>query len=79
VLVARLKPNEEATWLVSFDPSYHGPEGIGVQQKAIRITIGDIQKPLAEIRLTATVADETEGKRVPGAHKAGSQRRKERH
>jgi hypothetical protein len=53
------KPGEQATLPVSFDPTYHGPEGIGLQQKAIRITAVDIQKPLAEIRLTATVVEES--------------------
>ena len=37
-----LNPGEEATLLVTFDPSYHGPEGIGLMQKAIRITAGDL-------------------------------------
>jgi hypothetical protein len=79
MLAARLKSGEEATSLVSFDPNHHGPEGIGVQRKVIRIPAGEIRKPLAEIRLTATVIDETEGKRVPVSPKAESQRRKGRH
>lgn len=53
-----LKSGEEATLLVSFDPNYHGPEGIGLQQKAIRISAGNIRQPLAEMRITATVVDE---------------------
>jgi hypothetical protein len=53
-----LKPREEATLLVSFDPNYHGPDGVGEQRKAIRITAGDIRQPLAEMRITATVVDE---------------------
>lgn len=53
-----LKSGQEATLLVSFDPNYHGPDGLGLQQKAIRITAGDLGNPLAEIRLTATVVDE---------------------
>ena len=57
------KPGEEATLLVSFDPNYHGPDGIGLQQKAIRITEGDLGNPLAEIRLTATVVDEPTGEK----------------
>ena len=56
-----LEPGEEANLLVTFDPNYHGPDGIGLQQKAIRITAGDLQNPLAEIRLTATVVEETAG------------------
>ena len=43
-----LNPGEEATLRVSFDPSYHGPEGIGLMQKVIRITAGDLSQPLAE-------------------------------
>ena len=53
-----LAPGQAATLLVSFDPNYHGPEGVGVQQKAIRITAGDLSRPLAEFRLTATVVEE---------------------
>jgi hypothetical protein len=53
-----LQPGEEATLFVSFDPNYYGPEGIGLQQKAIRITAGDIHTCLAEMRLTATVVEE---------------------
>ena len=52
-----LQPGEEATLLVSFDPNYHGPDGIGLQRKAIRITAGDIHRPLAEMHITATVVD----------------------
>ena len=52
---------------MSFDPNYHGPEGIGVQQKAIRVTAGDIQEPLAEMRLTATIIDEPGQEGVPGS------------
>jgi hypothetical protein len=74
-----LKPGEEGTLLVSFDPNYHGPEGIGLQQKAIRITAGDIHNPLAEMRLTATVVEEPSGESVPGSPKAGSHGRKGRH
>ena len=53
-----LKSGQKATLLVSFDPNYHGPDGLGLQQKAIRITAGDIRQPLAEMRITATVVDE---------------------
>ncbi len=59
-----LKPGEEATLLVGFDPNYHGPEGIGLQQKAIRITSGDLRTPLAVITLTATVVDDPAGEKV---------------
>ena len=74
-----LKPGEEATLLVSYDPNYHGPEGVGLQQKAIRFTAGDIRNPLAEMRLTATVVDEPDGESVPASPKAGSHGRKKRH
>jgi hypothetical protein len=40
-----LNPSEKATLLVTFDPSYHGPEGIGLMQKAIRITAGVSASP----------------------------------
>jgi hypothetical protein len=53
-----LNPGEEATLRVAFDPSYHGPEGVGFMQKAIRITAGDLSQPLAEIRLSVTVVEE---------------------
>jgi hypothetical protein len=58
-----LQPGEEATLLVTFDPDYHGRDGIGLQQKAIRITASDLRNPLAEIRLTATVVEEPAGER----------------
>lgn len=74
-----LKPGEQATLLVTFDPNYHGPEGVGVQQKAIRITASDIHNPLAEMRLTATVVDEPGGENVPGSPKGGSHGRKGQH
>jgi hypothetical protein len=70
---------EEATLLVSFDPNYHGPEGVGVQQKAIRITAGNTREPLAEMRLTATIVDEPGTEGVPGSPKAGTHGRKRRH
>lgn len=53
-----LNPGEEVTLRVTFDPSYHGPEGVGVMQKIIRITAGDLSQPLAEIHLTVTVVEE---------------------
>ena len=71
-----LEPDEEGTLLVSFDPNYHGPEGIGVQQKAIRITAGNIREPLAEIKLTATIVDEPGKESVPGSPAAGAHGRK---
>ncbi len=74
-----LKPGGEATLLVSFDPNYHGPEGVGVQQKAIRITAGDIQEPLAEMRLTATIIDEPGQEGVPGSPAAGAHGQKGHH
>ncbi|HXH11015.1 MAG TPA: hypothetical protein VNP04_14775 [Alphaproteobacteria bacterium] len=64
-----LNPGEEATLEVWFDPDYHGPEGVGVQQKAIRITAGSIWEPLVEMRLTATVVDEPGGGSVPTSPK----------
>jgi hypothetical protein len=74
-----LQPGEEATLFVSYDPNYHGPEGIGLQQKAIRITASDIHNPLAEMRLTATVVDEPGGENVPPSPKGGSHGRKRQH
>jgi hypothetical protein len=74
-----LMPGEEATLLISFDPVYHGLEGFGVQQKAIRINAGDIWNPMAKLRISATVVGKTEGKSILGSAKAWSQRRKERH
>jgi hypothetical protein len=74
-----LNPGEDGTRLIFFDANDHGPEGIGLQQKAIRITAGDIHNPLAEMRLPATVVDEPGGKSVPGSPKAGSHGRKGRH
>jgi hypothetical protein len=74
-----LNPGEEATLLVSFDPNYHGPEGLGVQQKAIRITAGNIREPLAEMRLRATIVDEPGTKGVPGSPKAAPHGQKGRH
>jgi hypothetical protein len=53
-----LNPGEEVTLRVTFDPSYHGPKGVGVMQKVIRITAGDLSQPLAEIHLTVTVVEE---------------------
>jgi hypothetical protein len=67
-----LKAGEEGTLLVSFDPNYHGPEGVGLQEKVIRITAGDIHHPLAEIGLKATVVDEPGRKSVPGSPNAGA-------
>ena len=74
-----IQPGEEATLLVSFDPHYHGPEGIGVQQKAIRLTAGNIQEPLAEIKLTATIIDEPGQEGVPGSPAAGAHGQKRHH
>jgi hypothetical protein len=62
-----LKAGEEATLLVSFDPNYHGPEGVGVQEKAIRITATDIHHPLAEVRIKATIIDEPGRESTPGS------------
>jgi hypothetical protein len=53
-----LTRGEEATLRVTFDPSYHGPEGVGLMHKVIRITTGDLSRPLAEIHLTMTVVEE---------------------
>jgi hypothetical protein len=53
-----LNSGEEATLLVSFDPNYHGPGGVGLQQKLIRITSGGLQNPLAQLMLSATVVDD---------------------
>ena len=53
-----LKSGDEATLLVSFDPNYHGPGGVGLQQKLIRITSGGLQNPLAQLMLSATVIDD---------------------
>ncbi len=53
-----LTPGEEATLRVTFDPSYHGPESVGLMHKVIRITTGDLSRPLAEIHLTVTVVEE---------------------
>ncbi len=74
-----LKPGEEGVLRISFDPNYHGPEGVGLQEKAIRITAGDIRDPLAEISLKATVVDEPAGENVPSPPKADSHGRKGRH
>jgi hypothetical protein len=74
-----LKAGEEAILMVSFDPNYYGPEGIGVQRKAIRIATGDIRKPSAEMRITATVVDEPERVSVPGSPNAGTHGRKGHH
>jgi hypothetical protein len=74
-----LDPGAQATLLVSFDPNYHGPEGIGLQQKAIRITAGDIKKPMAEIRLTATVIEDSGEEGTPGVPKAGIHGQKRQH
>jgi hypothetical protein len=53
-----LTPGEEATLRVTFDPSYHGPEGVGLMHKVIRITAGGLSQPLAEIHLSVTVVEE---------------------
>jgi hypothetical protein len=74
-----LKAGEEAILMVSFDPIYHGPEGIGVQRKVIRITTGDIRKPSAEMRITATVVDQPGRVSVPGSPNAGTRGRKGHH
>ena len=74
-----LEAGEEGSLLVSFNPNYHGPEGVGLQQKAIRITASDIHHPLAEIRLTATVIDEPGRESVPGSSNAGGHGRKGQH
>jgi hypothetical protein len=74
-----LKAGEERTLLVSFDPNYHVPEGIGLQEKAIRITASDLHQLLAEVRLKATVVDEPGRESVPGSPNAGSHGRKGQH
>ena len=65
--------------LVSFDPNYHGPEGVGLQEKAIRITASDIHNPLAEIRIKATVVDEPGRESVPASPNEGAHGRKGHH
>ena len=74
-----LKPGEQASLHVSFDPNYHGPEGVGLQQKAIRITAGEISEPLAEIKLTATVEDEPGTESVPSSPSQGSHQQQGQH
>jgi hypothetical protein len=53
-----LSPGEEATLRVTVDPSYHGPQRLGLMQKAIRMTAGEITQPLAEIHVNVTVVEE---------------------
>jgi hypothetical protein len=72
------KPGEEATLLVSYDPNYHGLKALGFT-KAIRITAGSIQEPLAEMRLTATIVDEPGQEDVPGSPAAGAHGQKGHH
>jgi hypothetical protein len=74
-----LKPGEQATLFVSFDPNYHGPEGVGHHQKAIRITAGDIREPLAEIRLTVTIEDAPGAESVPSSPDKGAHGQKGQH
>ena len=74
-----LKPGEEGVLRIAFDPNYHGPEGIGLQEKAIRLTAGDIRNPLAEVRVKATVVEDLGTENAPGAPKAHSHGRKGRH
>lgn len=78
-LVGDAPTREQASLHVSFDPNYHGPEGVGLQQKAIRITAGDISQPLAEIRLTATVEDEPGTEGVPSSPSQGSHQHQGQH
>ena len=65
--------------LLSFDPHYHGPEGIRSQEKAIRLTAARIQELLADIRLTATIIDELGQEGVHGSPAAGTDGQKRQH
>jgi hypothetical protein len=39
---ATLAPRQAVTLRVTFDPNYHGPEGLGLSPKAVPTTAGDL-------------------------------------
>lgn len=53
--IGRIKPGEKAEVIAVFDPTYHGPQGVGPVSRLVSFETNDPDNPYVELSFSGTV------------------------